>query len=34
MQNTDYTYPAYRRDFELWDYLIFWGQAKKSSDSS
>ena len=27
MQNTAYTYPAYRRDFELWDYLIFWGQT-------
>ena len=28
MQNTAYTYPAYQRDFELWDYMIFWGQAQ------
>ena len=22
------TNTTYRRDFELWDYLIFWGQAQ------
>jgi hypothetical protein len=28
MQNTTYWSSDIRRDFELWDYLIFWGQAQ------